>query len=81
MPTTCQENRILQPKLSKNEYNLEMLKEFPYETRDIKNLQDGTISTIYKCGHPGCDKEFGRTWNMLDHARTHKGVKPFQCKW
>lgn len=81
-PATWEESLIsFKPRLSKNEINLELLKEFAYETIDVKNPEDGTLSTIYRCKAEGCDKEFGRTWNMLDHARTHKGVKPFQCKW
>lgn len=81
-PATWEESLIsFKPRLSKNEINLELLKEFPYEAIDVKSPEDGTMSTIYKCKVEGCDKEFGRTWNMLDHARTHKGVKPFQCKW
>lgn len=82
MPSQCQENRIsFQPKLSKNEINLELLKEYPYEVVEGKSAEDGSLNTIYKCTYPEWDKEFGRTWNMLDHARTHKGIKPYKWQW
>jgi len=68
-------------KLSKNDVNLELLKEFEFETTEVQDPKDGTISTIYKCRFGRCDKQFNRTWNMLDHARTHKGVRPFKCQW
>jgi len=60
---------------------LELLKEFQYETQDVKNDTDGIVITLYKCKFKGCDRQFNRTWNMLDHARTHKGVKPYLCQW
>lgn len=69
------------PKISKNEINLQLLKEFDYETIQVPNTDGNEPETIYKCTFEGWSKEFTRTWNMLDHARTHKGVKPFKCQW
>ncbi|CAI2372630.1 unnamed protein product [Moneuplotes crassus] len=35
--------------------------------------------TIY-CKYPECDKVFFKTWNFVDHARMHLGIKPYECK-
>lgn len=68
-------------KISKNDINLELLKEFAYDIKQVHSDEDEGMITVYICKHPGCDKEFKRTWNMLDHARTHKGVRPFACPY
>lgn len=44
-------------------------------------MADGTITVIYVCKFEECNKKFTRTWNFLDHARTHKGIKPYKCQW
>eukprot|EP00345_Euplotes_harpa_P014987 CAMPEP_0168349502 /NCGR_PEP_ID=MMETSP0213-20121227/20463_1 /TAXON_ID=151035 /ORGANISM="Euplotes harpa, Strain FSP1.4" /LENGTH=223 /DNA_ID=CAMNT_0008359473 /DNA_START=343 /DNA_END=1015 /DNA_ORIENTATION=- len=66
-------------KLSKSDINLELLKDFPYETEVRGNELDGKPLLIYICKYNNCGKEFTRTWNILDHARMHSGVKPFEC--
>ena len=65
-------------KLSKNDINLELLKEFEYDTevRDVEGEEEP--QTIYICKFNDCNKEFTRTWNILDHARMHKGIKPYK---
>jgi len=65
---------------SKNEVNLRLLKDYNYTTRVEKN-DEGKSYTVYCCQHPGCDKEFLRTNNLLDHVRMHAGIKPFSCKF
>jgi uncharacterized Zn-finger protein len=34
---------------------------------------------MYKCKHEDCDRSFTIIWNLLDHVRMHKGVKPHLC--
>lgn len=65
---------------SKNEVNLRLLKDYNYNTRVERN-EEGKSYTVYCCQHPGCDKEFLRTNNLLDHVRMHAGIKPFSCKF
>lgn len=60
--------------------NLELLKEFKYATEVRGQEVDGKPLIIYICKFKNCNKEFSRTWNILDHARMHKGIKPFECK-
>lgn len=31
------------------------------------------------CKYNNCNKEFTKSWNFLDHARMHEGLKPFIC--
>lgn len=68
-------------KISKSDMNLELLKEFDYvtETRQPEGEEKPII--VYICKHKNCNKEFTRTWNILDHARMHKGVKPYKCNF
>lgn len=70
-----------QNKISKSDMNLELLKDFEYITEERTNEADGKPSTVYICRYNNCNKEFTRTWNILDHARMHKGVKPFHCNF
>jgi len=46
--------------LTKNDINLELLKEFPYTTKTVRT-KSGREQIIYKCGTKGCGKEFLRT--------------------
>lgn len=34
---------------------------------------------VIVCMYDGCTHEFSKTWNFLDHARMHLGLKPFTC--
>ena len=36
---------------------------------------------VYKCGFDRCQKEFLRTWNLLDHLRMHYRERPFICQF
>ena len=67
-------------KLSKSDLNLEMLKDFPFSIEVRKNGVGSDPLTVYICQFEGWNKEFTRTWNILDHARVHTGVKPFECE-
>ena len=35
-------------RMSKNDINLELLKEFEYEAEEVQDSKDGSVSTIYK---------------------------------
>ena len=66
----------LDPKNSKSGINPEDLQDLDYETYE-KAMPDGSTITMYKCSYFGCTKEFNRVWGILDHGRTHKGIKPY----
>lgn len=59
-----------------NVRSLEEMKKFPYSSELRVNPKNDKTFVIYVCKHEGCDKEFLRTWNLLDHARTHQNVRP-----
>lgn len=61
----------------KSELNLDLLKDFDYEIVMKKNESTGNWNTVYKCKFQDCNKIMERTWNMIDHARMHKGIKPY----
>ena len=66
--------------VSKSVLNLGLMKDFPYEI-EVRETEIARKSrTFYICKFEDCNKEFTRTWNMLDHARAHIGVKPFECE-
>lgn len=70
-----------QGKFSKSDVNLELLKEYEYTTETRQEEGEDEPITVYICKYNNCNKEFTRTWNILDHARMHKGVKPYSCKY
>jgi len=57
--------------------NMEILKKYKM-AQEFRSEPNGDIRIVYACKYEGCDKEFARTWNALDHVRMHEGVKPFQ---
>ena len=73
--------RISNSKITKSEENLKLLKAYDYEEINRYNTITGTSATIYRCTFENCGKEMETTWNMLDHARMHKGIKPYSCKF
>ena len=69
-----------QSNLSKSKVNVQLLKNYQWEVEKRKN-ENGGITTVYICKYEGCDKEFTRTWSILDHVRMHEGVRPYVCKY
>lgn len=74
---TVYENFVI---YSKNDINLQLLKQFEYGT-EARITPSGRTQTIYICKHDGCGKEFLRTCNLLDHMRMHSGIKPNVCEY
>ncbi|CAI2387253.1 unnamed protein product [Moneuplotes crassus] len=66
--------------LTKNDINLELLKDFEYKTK-TRRTKSGKEQTVYICAKNGCNKEFLRTCNLLDHCRMHNGIKPNECSY
>ena len=67
--------------LSKSEVNLIFLKNYEYEAVEKNNASTGHSYTVFRCTFNNCNKQMKTTWNMLDHARMHKGVKPYSCMY
>ena len=64
--------RIKQPKIAKiDDCNHHTIYSYNHETgRNIRHLV---------CTFPGWRAVFKKTWNLLDHARSHTGERPYQC--
>lgn len=68
---------------STNDANLSKLAElhFPYAT-DFKHVKGVKKKmTVYIWKYNGCNREFIRTWNILDHAYMHTDSKPYICNY
>ena len=48
-----------------------------YKYKIIYTNEANRRKTHFKCTFEGCHKVFSKTWNFLDHARMHEGMKPF----
>lgn len=65
---------------AKNMEYLIKLKAYDYKIRQKKVAATGKTQYMYVWKHKGgCNKEFDRSWNLLDHCRMHAGIKPHQC--
>ena len=64
--------------LSKEKMYFELLK--PYKHKRIQSFDYKTQSHryLYICNYGDCRKEFTKGWNILDHARMHENIKPYQ---
>ena len=72
--------KSINPDVTKEEIYEQLLKPFRYEK--LKHWDCGQhksrISYIWRYNE--CNKEFTKTWNLLDHVRMHEGIKPFVCQ-
>ena len=76
-----QESLIVKRVMTSNniEYLLK-LQEYDYRLKEQK-LISGKPSYVYVCNFKGdCNREFERSWNLLDHCRMHMGIKPHKCE-
>ena len=53
------------------------MKGFQFEYKPCKNAIRN--KRVIVCKYANCGKEFTKSWNFLDHARMHEGLKPFVC--
>ena len=65
---------------TKNDINIQMLSEFEYSS-EKRLLENGKTQMFYICRKDGCNREFQRTGNLLDHVRMHSGIKPHSCQF
>jgi hypothetical protein len=76
---TKQSKNKPQSKSSKEDECIEILKDYSYEIDEYTHPTSGKQKKNYICTHGGCKRAFSIIWNLLDHARMHKGIKPHQC--
>ncbi|CAI2359045.1 unnamed protein product [Moneuplotes crassus] len=65
--------------VSKSQIYENLLKPFKHETKVMTTPVTGKETFVYICKYDGCDKEYTKVWNLLDHVRMHEGIKPFKC--
>ena len=59
---------------------MQVLRNYKCTVEQRKNSRGG-ITTVYTCKYDGCNKEFTRTWSILDHVRMHEGIRPYTCPY
>ncbi|CAI2387587.1 unnamed protein product [Moneuplotes crassus] len=67
--------------VSKTELYENLLKPFQHEKRTQALPVSGKPITIYICKYEGCNKEYTKIWNLVDHARMHEGIRPYECSF
>lgn len=67
--------------VSKSDQNLEILKAYDYEIVYKYMPETNEHKMVFKCTYHNCNKLLETSWNMLDHARMHKGIKPYKCAY
>ena len=66
--------------IKKSRENMQVLRNYKCTVEQRKNIRGG-ITTVYTCKYDGCNKEFTRTWSILDHVRMHEGIRPYTCPY
>ena len=69
------------PDISKEEIYEQLLKPFRHEKVKVWDQSQSRFRISYVCKYEECNKEFTKTWNLLDHVRMHEGIKPFSCQF
>ena len=74
------ESHKRQSNMFKSKINAKFLKNYQCKVEERRNSKGG-LTTFYICKYQECNKEFTRTWSILDHVRMHEGVRPYVCKF
>jgi len=65
---------------SKNDHHEINLTE-QYQCRYVTQTTSSSRKKRYiECLYNGCLKKFSKSWNFIDHARMHIGIKPYKCE-
>ena len=83
MPT--QKINIAQSNVKVTKRNAKYLAElqgYEYTVEDKLDQRTGKMAPVYICKYEGgCNQEFPRSWNLLDHIRMHYNIRPYQCQY
>lgn len=56
-------------------------KNLKYDTKETYNEKTKRTSRVLICLHPGCNKEFKKTRNLIIHSRVHTNERPHVCQF
>ncbi|CAI2378300.1 unnamed protein product [Moneuplotes crassus] len=59
--------------------SIEILKDYKYSISYVPSKGPRRRRRILHCKYNHCKKSFYKTWNFIDHARMHLGIKPYSC--
>ncbi|CAI2373249.1 unnamed protein product [Moneuplotes crassus] len=62
------------------EENSSELSKYRHSIHYISKSEPGRKRRMIHCGYTPCTKKFRKSWNFIEHARTHLGIKPYQCR-
>ena len=72
--------RSRHPGMSKSTMYKELLRPYLHQIINVYDENSGRLTKqVYQCGYDGCNKQFNKTWNLVDHLRMHEGIKPYRC--
>ena len=71
--------KLENPDITKEEIYEKLLKPYRHEKVKIWDEENNKFKVSYICRSSGWNKQFKKIWNMLDHMRMHKEIKPY--KW
>ena len=69
-------NVIISQRGSKEAECMEMLKSYEHEINVIEDPITRKERRLFICKYENCNKSFTIIWNLLDHVRMHRGVRP-----
>ena len=52
-----------------------------YKYKIFYTVEAGWKKINFTWAYQGWNKKFGKTWNFLDHARMHEGIKPYRWEF
>ena len=64
---------------SRNTLYLHLLRGFRYEYQETTNSITEFPQAIFRWREDSWGMEFSRAWNLLNHCRMHRGLKPYEC--
>lgn len=56
-----------------------MIKDYKCSISYLPGNSERRKKRVIHCGYGNWTKTFTKTWNFIDHARMHEGVRPFVC--
>ncbi|CAI2376259.1 unnamed protein product [Moneuplotes crassus] len=59
--------------------DLQILQDYKYSLSYTNCNSPLKRKRVIECRYKNCRRTFNKTWNFIDHARMHLGIKPYKC--